>query len=528
MFDQLGVSIAVRSVLELEIFRRAEAFVAAGEAGLGRPVRWVHAAEIPDIARFLSGGELLLTAGHGLGESESEQRAYISSLAEAGVAGLAMELTGRRFSSFPAAAVEEADRLGMPLIGLLREVPFVQASAQVVEVLTDATMRQITRTVDINRVLTDRLVAGADHISLVRTVSQNVGRAIALESADHDLQAYYGANPDTEPMLADWVSHARSRTIHSPEGDHGNLCLRRPVMVQGAIWGYLHMPWDETCTSIDQTVVEQGAASIAISLLSERGSGARSRHQQGILVSRLMLGDISGRGFVDRALRLGKDLRKSHLVIVIGGTHNDADTDLEHQISDDLRTLGFEFVGADIGDAALYVVALHGDRAVARLAGALTAEDRYLGFSKVVEADELPAAIQQAKAASLARQPCQFFDRLGLLRLLVPLSNSSDLAAYVEDELGALLQHDHAHNSRLFDTLAAFLDCDGNKTSAAKTLFIQRRTLYYRLERIGQILGLNLEDGEVRLRLQVAIRAAELLHHSRGVRAWNGGWSAGS
>lgn len=521
MSEKVGVSIALRAVLELEIFRRADAFIAAGEAGLDRPVRWVHPAEIADIAKFLSGGELLLTAGHGLGTTEPDQRSFIASLADVGVAGLAMELTGRQFWHFPAAAVDEADRLGFPLIGLRQEVPFVEASAQVLEVLSAETMRQITRTVDVNRVLTERLAAGADHISLVRTIAENTGRAIALESADHALQAYYGANPSAEPMLIDWNGHARSQAAHAPAEAGAVSCLRRPVTVQGSTWGYIHMPWDAGCTPIDQAVIEQGAASIAISLLNERVSGARSRHQQGILISRLMLGDVTGKGFVDRALRLGKDLRKRQMVVAIAGVEPDTDADLERQITSEIRALGLEAVTADIGDAVLSVIEVQGERGIARLARALTADGRYLGFSKVIGAEDLPAGIQQAKAAFLARQPCQFFDRLGLLRLLVPLSTSSDLAAYVEDELGAILQYDNAHRSSLFDTLAAFLECDGNKTTAAKELFIQRRTLYYRLEKIGEITNLDLDDVEVRLRLQVALRAAQVLRNSRGLRAWN-------
>lgn len=521
MFDSSGASIALRSVLDLEIFRRAEAFIAAGEHDVDRPVRWVHAAEIADIAQFLSGGELLLTAGQGLGHSETEQRAYLRSIAQVGVAGLAVELTGRHFDDFPAAVVDEANLLGVPLIGLRHEVPFVEASAQVLELLTEEMVRENARTVDVNRVLTERLVAGADHISLVRTISENVGRPVVLESADHELQAFYGDESSSEPMLADWRTHARARSLHDLDSDTGPRCLRRPIVMQGATWGYLHMSWDDGCTHIDQIVIEHGASAIAISLLNERVSGARSRHQQGILVNRLMLGDISGRGFVDRALRLGKDLRTAELIVAMIGTDDESVPDLERQVSADVRGVQLDAVTADINGAVLSIVALRDEKSVVQLTRALRSDSRYLGLSKVVTPEDLPAALQQARAAFFARQPCQLFDELGILRLLVPLSHGPDLASYVEDELGALLEYDQHHDSQLFSTLVAFLHSDANKTIAAKELFVQRRTLYYRLEKVSQILGLDLEDVEVRLRLQVAIRAADFLRNSRGVRTWN-------
>lgn len=55
----------VREVLALDPVRRGAPRLVAGAAGLDRPVRWVHVAEVPDIATLLGGGELVLTTGIG-------------------------------------------------------------------------------------------------------------------------------------------------------------------------------------------------------------------------------------------------------------------------------------------------------------------------------------------------------------------------------------------------------------------------------------------------------------------------------
>src|SRR5947199_51424 len=52
----------VRELLELDELRSGGIRVLAGEDQLNRPVRWVHTGEIGDIAQFLHGGEVLLTA----------------------------------------------------------------------------------------------------------------------------------------------------------------------------------------------------------------------------------------------------------------------------------------------------------------------------------------------------------------------------------------------------------------------------------------------------------------------------------
>lgn len=507
----------VRSVLALEIFRRADAFVAAGESELDRAVRWVHSGEIADIARFLSGGEMLLTAGQGIGLDEAEQRRYVASLADVGVACLAVELAGRVFTALPAAVVDEARRHGLPLIGLPREIAFVEASAQVLKQLTDDRLAEFAQSAEVNRFLTRRLLAGADYVTLVRDLAKNLQRAVILESAAHEVLAYYGETAASRELLTIWDVHSRSVDAHDA-GPHSPAgCSRLPVVVQGATWGWLHMPTIETESHVAQVVLEQGASAIAISQLSERVSGARSAHHQGILVNRLMLGDLSGDAFVERALRIGKDLGGAQLIVCVAGSRAASANELEPHVNTALTGSHLAAVTADIGDAVLSVVALRGDRSLGLLVRALSQEGRYLGFSKPVGPDLLPGAVRQARAAFSARQPCQHFDQLGLLRLLVPLAAGPELAGYVEDELGALLNYDSARNTTLLPTLIALLECNGNKSDAAKRLFIQRRTLYYRLDKVSRILGLSLEENEVQLRLRVAVRALELLRStSRG------------
>lgn len=510
----------LRAVLSLEIFRRGDAFIAAGGHLLERPVRWVHAGEISDIARFLHGGELLLTAGQGIGPSWHEQRDFVASIAKVGIAALAVELVGRVYDDFPPGLIAAAEEFSVPLIGLRDEIPFVEASAQVMKLLSSTAMADALRTVEANERLTAGLTGGADPVELVRTLSKSVGRPVVLESADGQMQASYGAGVgSTEGLTSNWAVHSEATVLHRTSGQSPPQCLRRPVVVQGAVWGYLHMSWDEQCNHTDQVIVESGASAVAISLLSERVSGARSRHQQGVLISRLIAGDISGPSFVDRALRFGRDLRRSGLAVVVAGTADDPSADLERGISGELKQAQIDHISADIGDAVLSVVALRSEKILKALHRAIADETRHIGVSRLVESEELPAAVQQARAAFLAQQPFQLFDDLGIMRLLVPLSRSGELAGYVDDELGALLEYDSGHGTELFRTLQTFLRCDGNKTTAADALFVQRRTLYYRLEKIEKITGLDLEQSDDRLRLHVAVRGFELLHDRRLARA---------
>src|SRR6202046_397019 len=111
------VLITLREVLSLDVVRRGLPVVVAGADRLGVPVRGVDGFDVTDnVARVLRGGELILSTGIALPESDSALASYVAELAAAGVAGLAIEL-GRRYSvSLPAALVAAAAASGVVLI----------------------------------------------------------------------------------------------------------------------------------------------------------------------------------------------------------------------------------------------------------------------------------------------------------------------------------------------------------------------------------------------------------------------------
>ena len=104
-------SITLRAALRLPALRRAVPEVVAGADELDRPVRWVHAGEVPDMPSLLMGGELLLTTGMGIGKGEADQRRFAAALAERSVAALALEL-GSTFAEVPPALRAEAAGAG--------------------------------------------------------------------------------------------------------------------------------------------------------------------------------------------------------------------------------------------------------------------------------------------------------------------------------------------------------------------------------------------------------------------------------
>src|SRR3954452_19954368 len=99
-----------------DLARDLELELLAGDDAADAPVRWVHISELADPTRWLSGGELLLTTGMGLGDAAA-QRAYVERLADHGLAGLGFGV-GFGHDAVPEALVEAARARGFPLFAV--------------------------------------------------------------------------------------------------------------------------------------------------------------------------------------------------------------------------------------------------------------------------------------------------------------------------------------------------------------------------------------------------------------------------
>ncbi|MFI6856165.1 PucR family transcriptional regulator [Streptomyces sp. NPDC050416] len=122
---------------------------------------------------------------------------------------------------------------------------------------------------------------------------------------------------------------------------------------------------------------------------------------------------------------------------------------------------------------------------------------------------ELGSAWWEASAAARAALaepglgPVAEWASIGPFRLLtaLPPEVARDPAVH------ALLFPVHRELAR---TAEVYLDCAGQAARAAAELGIHRQTLYYRLSRIEKLTGLDLDDGEDRLLLHMALKGARL------------------
>lgn len=111
------------------------------------------------------------------------------------------------------------------------------------------------------------------------------------------------------------------------------------------------------------------------------------------------------------------------------------------------------------------------------------------------------------------------FGDLGVLGLLFDSSNQGRLEGFIDLSLGPLLEHDRKKKSDFVQTLGCYLDSACNKIETSRALNLHINTLKYRLQRIAEISGLDLDDPETRFQTHVAVRALLLESRSSSARS---------
>ena len=123
-------------------------------------------------------------------------------------------------------------------------------------------------------------------------------------------------------------------------------------------------------------------------------------------------------------------------------------------------------------------------------------------------AEKGSAAGRYGKGSSRAGRPAnvilQYFDRMGLYRLLYLVEDRELLRDLSDKPLAPLIEYDREHNGEYLATLESFLTHDGSIKAMSEDMFIHRNTILYRMTNIKKLLGSSLEEPEEKLSYMVA------------------------
>lgn len=529
--------LSVGEVLAMPALRAAGPTVVAGRLGLGRQVRWVHSAELADIAPLLREGDLLLSTGIAMPDTAAELEDLAGSLAQCGAAGLVIEL-GRRWQAVPGSLVEACERLGLPLVALAREVRFAAVAQAVGERIVDEQLAELREAQRVHDTFTELSIDEAGPREILAAVQRLSGTAVVLESEQHQVLDYRAGAEDVTGMLASWAARSRDVRLDGRttwDAENGWLVTRVGKRDRG--WGRLVVQAPEPPSERLVAMAERAAAAIALHRLHDRqrDSMVRRTHHELVLA---LLADPTSPDLLRRCELAGLPTSRRQLVGVTMRPLVDATT-----TTGGPGALSDEVIAATVHAAhqlrvPALVCELEGDvRALLSLPSAANAQrsvddlaSRVRRRHPVVVGAGRPATrpaeidrtlreaqhVVQSLRAGAAQDVVHRLEDVHLRGLLAMLSDDDRLRMFVSRELDPLRERDELTNGGLLDAVRALVRHPGSKSQAAASLHLSRPVFYDRLAKAERVLGADLDDPDIRVSLHVALVAEEVARQAGG------------
>lgn len=128
------------------------------------------------------------------------------------------------------------------------------------------------------------------------------------------------------------------------------------------------------------------------------------------------------------------------------------------------------------------------------------AAQAYRQARELVQAGRAIAAADSALPALL-----YYEDYLPVCACLSAYGNEAP-ALHIHPHIALLAAHDREHGTQYLHTLSVYFSTGRNMTSASKALFIHKTTLFYRLERMEQLVGPFVEDPDLLFLYEYSLR----------------------
>jgi purine catabolism regulator len=535
--------------------------VLAGAGGLDVPVRWVHISELLDPTPWLSGGEVLLCTGMAL-DTPARQRALVERLADHRLAGLGFG-TGFAHEQVPSALLAAAQLRDFPVFEVPYEMPFIAVTEAAFTQLAGeqcAILRQALAAHErLERIVLSQRGLEALAAALAQMLNASVG---VLDAHGEPLATSPAQRAPSDEALASLGAQVRDRAAllqgrqFAPSGYAPGRALALPVASDAEPPPGVRDPppdaWlvvvkdSAPLSELDRLMLGQAQTIVALELLRRRVAGEAERRLAGELIDALAAGELNGDELSRRLRVFGLGDQVAALALVLG-----EDDRGERALGDALRAEGLTslssslghaccaLIGVDGGEDELFALAERVRRRVELILGfAVT-----LGVGRAVAARDARRSLHEARcaleAANMAlngtaasanghgdgelrpgigrrKGPAACgrvatYRDLGAFQLLLALQGNEALGLYCDSLLAPIEHAEGRYGGELLRSLEIFIEENGQWERAARRLYCHRHTLRYRIRRIEELTGRDLQAARDRIEFWLAIRGRELV-----------------
>ncbi|HHX51254.1 MAG TPA: hypothetical protein GX711_07435 [Clostridia bacterium] len=549
------MSLTVREALEINGLKRA--VVVAGHQGLDNEIKFVNIMEVPEVIRWMKGGELLVTAGYAFKEDPVLRKTLIYNLARKEIAAFGIK-PGQYLTEVPRDMIQYANEVGLPILELPQDLPYHEFMLPIFEILISNQLCQLKRSEEVHNRLLEVLLNGGGFASISQCLRDLVKNPVLiLDQAGNSLAEAANASEkkQLDGLLATWEDSRSNLLQFNPNRSH-RLDLKNeqtkqslvlvPIKANDTVNGYLVVL--ETQDKLDEQdlrSIEYAGTIAALEFAKERAVFDAERQIKGELLEDLVTGSFNYEEVViRRASFLNFNLKAPLAVFVVdidsfekyfiseANRNEDHIRKVKSQILEFCHGTLADYPGSTMlqmkSDSITGLVRVTGpeeekllrqkclricqqvEKRYPKVGVSIGVGRTYTGVRHIKKSYEEALTSLRIGRFLTGSASVAFFRDLGPYRFLYELKDSKAMQSFHQENLGRLKLYDAQNQTELVNTLVCYLKNDGNLRRTAEEMFIHKNSVIYRVKKIEEITGLKLNDPEDRFNLHLSLKLDQI------------------
>lgn len=529
--------------------RFSEFSLLAGLSGAGNAISTVTVIDTPDGAKWLSGGEFVITTAYMLKDDEEALLRFIRTLKARKASALGIK-QGRYIENIPDSALALSDDLGLPLLLIPQKFPYADIINPILSELVNQQTNRLIQANLIHTKFTELAVSDASIPDILSAFMSIVGVPTAFFDFE-TAQIWYS---DSESNLAQHLKTERILSHRDIDRARYDLHL---IANQNRRFGVLvfekgvlerEMEEDGGTALIRERdpgfkiALENAATNIILreqTIISNRQVAERYK---GLLIQDILIHNIKSETEIhNRAEIFGWDFHDGGIVLEvdINNIKQRFKRNFSNNTSKMLEEMSTEIFDISIreilrfypnahyvklSDIIIFVLSIrlkerkqmekHIAEAFSRIQKSIENIPFTISFGigrYYENIEQIYLSYQEAREVIRLSYMFSWFNRIlyyekmDLFRIFLPILDNQEALEACRNCLQPLLDYDRKNGKNMLETLQVVSECDWNLKLAAERMFLHPNSVKYRMEQIGKLIHRNCREHSDRLLIEIAI-----------------------
>lgn len=539
----------------------------AGVKGQNIKITTINMMESPDVLKWIKPGEFLLTTGYFMKDNEELQLNFIKQLSDIKAAGIGIK-ENRYIKELSDKTIEEANKRNLPIIIIPYEYSLSDVSAIFYKELYQRQNLILRKSLNIHEQFMSIVLSGGSIAEISKELGELINNPLMIVSEYGEILANIGLDDQeflnhelfikyNNDLIVDidvfkkYYKNMKQgfprEAIKYPIVISGKeIFLRiKPIVSEREIYGYIIVgEIRQKMKEIDYVAIEKASIIILLERMKQKAIEETKQLMRRDFFDDLLEGKIESENELENiAMIYGLKSRFYYSTMIVQFNNIHIQYYTRRKVTSQVREDIIKFVELIAAKEQTKVVSIirgsyliifipfkdiekHKENKEFVLNFARAVEQSFLGESQeynlkigigksypiFYQSESFKEAMETIRIINLLNdgRNIAHFDDFIIYHLLNSSDNTQLLKDFYNNSIKLLVDYDTKNNTCLVNTLECYFECGGNMSETSKRLYIHRNTLLYRLDKIKEILKIDLENGEENLELQLGIHMMKL------------------